>query len=538
MYVTVIPAVRSIRGKDEFIYAVPSDTVPQVGQIVEIPWRSQIVPGIIWKTNVPKPKFPTKDISAYTDQMLPESYVRWIEWFSEYYYIAKSHVAKMIIPERPRRSGTVQIDPLPRHTIAVSKDRVPVIQDVVTQLVSTTETIQTILYARSTEAVAVVRGVLRSTKQRIAIIVAEEHELEQWAAALYQLNPVMIHSRLGKHAMYNAWHGALTNSARVYIGTKRLSVFPLQQFDTVIVIDPENKAHKQWDLNPRYSVPRVVQAQLKDTKTKLVFFTQSPPVELIAMGTPVNTLLCNDLVVPAVTLIDMTSERFDYNQSLLSRSAWQRCAQDATIFLWLNKKGSGSFLICKTCDELLADIHTTRCSKCRGIDLVKRGLGTTSLTSLLRKQFPERHVIELTKDTGNVHIPYDAHPIIVGTIYAEQQLEWKRVDTIIVVSIDHMLSQPEFRASEVALQTLVHLRNTSQCLYIQTYAPNHLVFRALAVYYPQDWYTQEINNRQEFFIPPFGTRVWIRNTETNEERILHSLDDIPTAAEWIIDREL
>lgn len=541
MYVTVVPAVRSIRGKDEFVYSVPNDVSVSLGQVIEIPWRSQIVPGIVWESSVKKPAFQTKNIHTVTEIILPQSYLHWITWLSTYYYVSKSHVAKIILPDIPHRSRSVGSDEkYVSRKVVISKERIQNIRDAILLLTNTTECIHTLLYARVAESMAVVRGLLSTTDQTLAIIVAEEYQIALWAAALQKWSPVIIHSRLSKNAMYSAWKSACTKPLRVYIGTKRLSLFPLHQFDKIIVIDPENQSHKQWDLNPRYSVPRVIEAQLQEPhqKTGLVFFSQSPTVEYIASDQPVQTQLISGLPDPAVTLIDMTSERFEYDQTLLSRSVIERCNLNQTFFLWLNKKGSGSFLVCKTCDELLPDISVLHCPKCHGIDLVKRGLGTTSLTALLRKQFPNRTIVELTKDTGTAVISYDDNPIIVGTTYAETQLDWQRVDTVIVVSIDNVLSQPEFRSAETTLHNLVHLRNATKNLIIQTYAPNHAVFRALSSYYPEWWYHEEIQRRKEFLLPPFGSRIWLRNTETGEEKIILTIKDIPTETTWIVDREL
>lgn len=539
MFVVVVPAVRSIRGKDEFVYSVTDDANVAIGQIVQIPWRSKIVPGIVWKTSVDRPSFPTKPISELTTAILPDSYLQWIEWFSSYYYVSKSHVAKMALPDIPKRIIIADSAEQPKSSsIVVARDRVQVIQQVTKHLAQHSHVIETLLYTQVNEILAIIRGIVSSTQQNIAIIVSEEHQISLWENALRQYQPVIIHSRLSKNDMYAAWQSATHNPKRVYIGTRRLSLFPFSKLDTVFIVDPENPAHKQWDLNPRYSVPRVVQAQLKDTKTRLVFCSQIPTVEMVAADTPVNSSLVDQLNQPATTLIDMTSERFEYDQTLLSRSVWQRCRENNTIFLWFNKKGTGSFLICKTCDELLPDVSAASCPNCKGLELVKRGLGTTSLTAILKKNLPDRIIIELTKDTGDVVIPYDQHPIIVGTTYAESQLDWRRVQSIIVVSIDQILSQPDFRASEIALQSLVHLRNRVTDFVIQTYAANHPVFKALNMYFPEWWYQQEIEHRQEFFLPPFGHRIWLRNTETNEERIIQSIEEIPTASEWIIDREL
>lgn len=545
MYCTIIPAVRSIRGKDEFVYAVPDGITIRLGQVVQIPWRKQTVLGLVWRINQPKPKFSTRQIISTTDIEFADTFLRWIAWFSKYYYVAKSVVIKQVLPDIPKRSNHAsvrksEIQSAIRFTsttqsITVVKDRIPVIQKITHNIQKSAKATRILLYTDTSEIMAIVLGLLNQTTKRIAVIVGEEYQVHRWASALQIFQPVLIHSRLSKTALYSAWRSLLDGKARVYIGTKRLSVSPLNNIDTVIIIDPEDPSHKQWDMNPRYTTLTVIEQQIKNTPKTCVVFTQSPTLELHQRGDISAELLDNSHLSP-VTIIDMRSEQFAHNQTLLAQSVLERCARAETIFLWFNKKGREHFLICRACDALEPNIRQRLCTQCGSADLIKHGFGTTGLYSMLQTKFPERTILEITKDSGSQSINYEQHPIIIGTVFAEPLLDWTQITSVIVVSVDGILSQPEFQVTEHTLQHLVHLRNTATQLCIQTYTPEHVVFRALNEHYPVWWYEQELMQRKKFLLPPVVPRLIARNVHTHEERIVHEVSEVPKSTDWIIDR--
>lgn len=538
MLVSVVPVLRALPGQDRFIYAVPNKGQVVRGQVVWIPWRSRTVTGIIWTIAEPPPAFPIKTIVSITPVVLPEPYCQFIEWFAQHYFISLSQAAKFALPNWLRQQPTV-IVPLstaqPSATkLAINRQRLPILRQLVHDYSqSVGRTITTILYANSIDSVVIIRGLLSQGK-RLAVVVAEDYQLKQWQQWLADFNPVIVTARENRTHVVQACLSLLHKSDSLYLGTKRLSLFPLQDIDVICLLDPEEPAHKQWDLNPRYYVLTVATWYAKATAARLLCFSQAPTLEQWSRH-KIDRRLCAGQSPHAVRLVDMRSE----TDSLLSYPVERQCSKAQTCLLWLNRKGYGRWLVCAQCQRLATDISVVRCPTCGSQRLVLKGFGTSTLVATLQQRWPSRSIIELHKDKPTAGINYAAKPIIVTTSYGWSVIDWIQVEYCAVISIDGVLAQPEFRSHEHVWQMLVRLRNRSRTgLYIQTYVPEHPFWQSLQSFWPADWYQATAADRQRFGYPPYGERYLIRCRSSGERRLVQTANAIPHTRDWIIDREL
>lgn len=83
-----------------YTYQVPDGLPLQVGQEVEIPFRSGKVKGFVLKF-VPQPTFPTKDILSATSstQFFTEELVQLSEWMTKRYQCFLASALKVILPK-------------------------------------------------------------------------------------------------------------------------------------------------------------------------------------------------------------------------------------------------------------------------------------------------------------------------------------------------------------------------------------------------------------------------------------------------------
>lgn len=537
MYVNVVPAIRSIRGVNVFTYQ--TEELVSVGQVVRIPWRNKSVVGVVWDVNVPPPSFATKALITITDHVLSAHYVNWLKWFAQYYFISLSYAVKLAVPsilQRPREVTQPIVKP-PASPIRISQTRVSVIGNLVNTVIEQPAGSScTIVYHRWQELVALLHGILKHGL-RVAVIVPEEYMIEDWQAYLAHYAPLTLSAKVSGSHMYAVWCAIQNKSAKLVIGTRRLSVFPLDQCDMIIVIDPEHPAYKQWDMNPRYQVWRVTQQLAQSSNTRWLGCSQTPPTDYISR-TKLFTELVADIPPPDIRIIDMSTEPYSESLGVLSSAVIQHCKQATVPFLWFNKKGEGSFMVCRDCGALTNNLTSVQCEKCTSSRLTTHGFGTTTVRNVLQAHFPDRPVIELTADTHITAIPYHDRPIIVGTSFAHKIVKWQNVDYVAALLVDNQLSMPDFRSTETVLHELGRLRSYRQQLDIQTYAPLHPLFASLQQWYPEQWYQQELALREQLKFPPFTERIEIRNPATSEQRFVQHIEDIPNEGHWIIDREL
>ncbi len=98
-FVLVVPQLRTIPGQDRFTYAT---TLPlQPGELVRVPWRKQIVPGVVVAIDVaahPKAKL----ITETTGVVLPHRYVAFLHWLATQYQISEPAALLAALPDDVR----------------------------------------------------------------------------------------------------------------------------------------------------------------------------------------------------------------------------------------------------------------------------------------------------------------------------------------------------------------------------------------------------------------------------------------------------
>lgn len=533
MYVGVTPLLHTIRGVEQFTYRLPDDATVVVGQVVLVPWRSQQVYGVITAATKVLAFKRAKTITTVTPLILPQRYVQFLQWFAKFYAISLSHALKYALPTLPRRRPIA----LPKSTAVASSlaniafTPTPSLKAVVKKLFLKSK-LHTIISAADSDFVQIVRTILADKHNwPCAIIVPEEIMIAQWQVLLADYSPIAVSAHVGQVALRKAWLSMLTGQRALYLGTKRLSLFPLTEVKHIIVVHPEDPAHKQWDLNPRYHVQRLTDWLAQQAAVQTTYLSYAPRVEQYATH-PLNIELLAHFKFPRMRFVAMQQ------QALLATQAIERLAEAQVPVVWYQRKGRNRLLVCRACSAVFTQVTLVQCSTCHSPDLQPRSLGTTSVVEHLRTLFPQRLIIEITAEHKSITIPYAEHPIIVMTSAGKHVVDWTQVDYAVIALVDHLLGLANFRAHEYAYQQLVWLRNHVPVLDIQTYVPEHPVFQALQQPWPDQWYTNTLMQRHAFYYPPAADYMMLRHTKTHEQKRLKTLVNLPADPAWIIDREL
>ena len=106
----VIPAVRLKRTLHYFDYSISEELSEQIkiGQIVEIPFRNQVVKGVVLNLlENSDSDYELKPINKIIDPLpyLASWQLELIKFMSEYYFVSMAMVLKMILPEIPKRKS-------------------------------------------------------------------------------------------------------------------------------------------------------------------------------------------------------------------------------------------------------------------------------------------------------------------------------------------------------------------------------------------------------------------------------------------------
>ena len=182
----------------------------------------------------------------------------------------------------------------------------------------------------------------------------------------------------------------------------------------------------------------------------------------------------------------------------------------------LQKVGGENVFYCRRCRARRS--ARERCARCHSWRLTSLGLGIERAQEELKRRFPKAALLRLDRDA----VPSDRHArAIVETFYREPgtlllgtELALHYLDRPLgesaVVSLDSLLSIPEWRIAEKVFSLLITLRLLSpEGVVVQTRYPDDYILGAARAGAIADFYAAEIALRRQFSYPPAATLIKI-----------------------------
>ncbi len=145
------------------------------------------------------------------------------------------------------------------------------------------------------------------------------------------------------------------------------------------------------------------------------------------------------------------------------------------------------------------------CSSCGGA-LSERGWGHDRVARTLERSDVGAPVVRMVRGTDIAGRPKPS--VVVGTLAAAHVMS--DVGTVVVADLDQLLTRPDFRAAEYALQTLHELAGVvapDGRFLVQTREPEHHVVQAFTRGSYAYFLDRELPFRKETGYPPFGAVV-------------------------------
>ncbi len=424
--------------------------------------------------------------------------------------------------------------------------------------------------------------VVRQGRQAIVLVpeIALTPQTIRRFAARFPDRVAVWHSQLSLGERYDTWRRVRAGERDVVIGSRSAIFAPLPRLG-LIVVDEEHEPSYKQERAPRYHARDVAVERARLAGATVILGTATPDVvsyhraqrgeyrllELpqrimgyrgLAAGTGVS--LTSPL--PAVHVVDMRQELRAGNRSMFSR-ALQRALRDTLAaseqaILFLNRRGTATFVMCRDCGLVL------RCPRCdvpltyhsAGDDLVCHhchrrqptpdtcphcwsgrikffGAGTQRVEAEVQKLFPQARLLRWDRDVTRTKGAHDlildrfiAHQadVLIGTQMIAKGLDMPLVTLVGVVSADTALYLPDFRAGERTFQLLTQVAGRAGRsarggrVIVQTYTPEHYCIRAASGHDYATFYRQEIAHRRELLLPPFRRLVRLVYVHASRQR--------------------
>lgn len=384
----------------------------------------------------------------------------------------------------------------------------------------------------------------------------------------------VMHSGLSLGQHFDMWHEVRAGRYAVVIGPRGALFAPQPDLGLVVMDEEHEWTYKQQEGSPRYHARLAAQELCRLTGAVLVLGSATPGVgshyraqtgsyrllELSERLQRTESGAVAPSTLPQVEVVDLREELKAGNRSIFSRSlaAAIRGALSAReqVILFLNRRGTASFLQCRDCGHVPAcrscavslTLHQPEdrlvchycrrarpapkaCPQCGGSRIRKLGLGTERVEEEARKAFPGARTLRWDRDVTRGRDAHErimarflAHEadILIGTQMVAKGLDMPLVTLVGVISADTSLRFPDFRSGERTFQLLEQVAGRAGRgprggrVIIQTYSPEHYAVAAAARHDYHALYRQEVEFRQRLGYPPFGRLARLVFAHTGE----------------------
>lgn len=366
----------------------------------------------------------------------------------------------------------------------------------------------------------------------------------------------VLHSGLSDGERYDEWRKLLTGGARVALGARSAVFAPLTNVG-VIIIDEEHDSSYVSENNPRYFTSEIAEFRRAYNGAKLVLGSATPSVETYYKAVKGEYTLVtldkriNRMQLPELETVDMRDEIRAGNAGIFSArllSGLEETLKEGNqAMLFLNRRGYASFLRCRSCGfvpkcpscEVSLTYHkednTLRCHYCgaryRAIDKcpicgyedLKEGkTGTEKVEAEIKRIFPEARVLRMDNDTTRGRDSYreiltafgaGEADVLVGTQMIAKGHDFKNVTLVGIIDADVALYYSDYRSAERTFQLITQMAGRAGReskpgrVVMQTYSPNHYVYKFAKRYDYRGFFEKEINTRELTKYPPYSKIV-------------------------------
>lgn len=395
----------------------------------------------------------------------------------------------------------------------------------------------------------------------------------------------IYHSKLSDGERYDTWRRAKRGDLNVIIGSRSALFMPLEKLGLIVIDECDNDSYDETERLPFYHAVETAEAYAKICDARLILGSATPrvtqyykaekgdwhllslprrvPAHLEYKSTAVDAgsaLVESAPLMPPVQIVDMREELIAGNRKPLSRALQEALAQTLEAgqqaILFLNRKGSATYVFCRTCgfvvrcprDDVPLTFHRSRkallchhcgysrqmpktCPSCGGRQIRQLGMGTERLEEFVKESFPEARVLrwdaESTREKGAHELilsHFSAHraDILIGTQMLAKGLDFPKVTLVGIILAELGLNLPDYRAGERAFQLLTQVAGRAGRsplggrVIMQTYQPENSVIQLAAKHDFNHFYRQELSYRRELNYPPFSrlTRLLIQESNS------------------------
>lgn len=562
---------------------------PQIGMRVLVPLGTKQMTGIVLgeHTAPMSDSIKLRDIIALLDETaaVSESQLKLWQWIASYYMCPIGDVMAAALPAKiydkaysfspvkkrrvklPEYSGEIE----DIHPLNADQQRA---KEEIRQVWKTKETV--LLYgvtaSGKTEVyMHLIQEQLAAGKQVLYLVpeIALTTQLTDRLQRVFGDQVIVYHSRVSDGLRAEIYRQQLNPQPKLIVGARSAVLLPFDKLGLIIVDEEHETSYKQQEPAPRYHARSAAIMLAHQQGAKVLLGTATPSIETYynaqngKYGLVRMTHRYQDVELPRVELVSLErqyhrKEMYGHFSDPLVERMREVLSQGKQVILFQNRRGYAPQIQCTSCGkpprcehcDVPLTLHMqakelrchycgysrpipTACPECGG-ELKIRGFGTERLEDEVASLFPEARVLRMDLDTTRHKTDYQdiidrfsRHEcdILIGTQMVTKGLHFDDVALVAVLSADHLLNQPDFRAYERAFQMLSQVagragrKGKQGEVMIQTWQTDNSVLQDVLRHDYESLYESQIEERKLFQYPPFARIIELTLRHSKETEV-------------------
>lgn len=403
-------------------------------------------------------------------------------------------------------------------------------------------------------------------KKSVIFLVPELYKIDYFKKEIPSLkNAITAHSGLTNLSQYQLSRQVNLGNVKCLIGTRSALAIPLPNLGLIIIDEEESPFYKSFDQQPYINSKTIALKLAELTGAQVILGTDLPSIESkwrVENGQYDQNGIKQESGRLKFRVIDMRKELKTGNYSIFSRELQAQLTHvienKLQAILFINRKGLNTGLVCRDCGHVIkcpnCDVpmvyhqnyklichHCGQrqkppdvCPKCASYRIKFIGAGTQRVAQELEKFLREtktsaenckiaRLDLNIAPTFSQQREILDAFRmkkinILIGTQAMLRETLLPRVALAAIITLDPMLSLPDFRIREQAIRILHKLGTISfRQLILQTYIVDNYIIKNISnnILETKDLdknvfsilLMSEIEQRKELSLPPFSQIV-------------------------------
>ena len=402
-----------------------------------------------------------------------------------------------------------------------------------------------------------------NTNSQVLIMVPEIALTTQLVKTINELcgiEPIIWHSSIRTAKKKRYYEDIIYGDARIIISTRSGLLLPYKNLKSIVIDEEHDQSYKQDD-TPCYNARDMAILRAKYENIPVILSSATPSIETLVnvLNRKYDIYNLNTqffkINPPQVFLIDeITGGTAGYISDTARKAIIETKQKGQQTMIFINRRGysrtlkcknCGHEAMCENCDNLLTYHKRKNELKCHYCGFTKqdvsfcevcgskelepnKGVGVEQLQQEIN-DFANKNKLKLnsllfssdeinnnediekiTEQINNENID-----IIIGTQIMTKGHHFPRLTTIIILDIDGMALDGDFRSYEKMFQMLFQLSGRAgreiegAKVYIQTANQQNQVLQHIKNHNIEAFYQQEIQQRKKFNLPPFSRYISI-----------------------------